>query len=359
VQSIVDLMTNCAFRLVLTTKIVDMQTHQPNIAKVILLVLITTISLNAWSEGTLREYWRQMRAERQSGSTQKQEATQLSAGDYTFSLQHQNITRQYQVHVPPQYQANQATALMLSLHGGGGNMQYQSNDDYYHLISKSNEAGFIVVFPNGYSRFPGGKLATWNSGICCGKARDEQIDDVGFIKKVVEDIKSKANIDSNRIYANGMSNGGMMSYRLACELTDTFTAIASVAGTDGTLNCHPSRPISILHIHALNDDHVLFNGGSGIKSETHADFVSVPNTISKWVKLNACNPSPQRVLTVKGAYCDVYSACRNNAQVKLCVTESGGHSWPGGNKVRGGTGSTAINANDVIWDFYQNSSTKQ
>lgn len=335
-----------------------MRTHYPSFTKAILLILIATISLNAWSEGTLRERWRQIRAERQTAPSQKQALTQLTAGDYTFSLQHQQITRQYKVHVPPQYQAGKPSALVLSLHGGGGNMQYQSNDDYYHLIAKSDEAGFIAVFPNGYSRFSGGKLATWNSGICCGKARDAQIDDVGFIKTIIADIKTKANIDPKRIYANGMSNGGMMSYRLACELTDTFTAIASVAGTDGTQSCHPSRPISILHIHALDDDRVLFNGGSGVKSETHADFVSVPNTISKWVKLNACNPKPQRVLTVKGAYCDVYSACQNNTQVKLCVTETGGHSWPGGNKVRGGAGSDAINANDLIWNFYQANTTQ-
>ena len=233
-------------------------------------------------------------------------------------------------------------------------MEYQATDKYYHLISKSEEAGFIAVFPNGYSRFRSGKLATWNAGICCGKARDENSDDVSVIKAVVADIKRRANIDSNRIYANGMSNGGMMSYRLACELTDTFAAIASVAGTDGTKICNPSRPISILHIHALDDDHVLFNGGSGVKSKTHADFVPVPDTIQKWVRINACKTTPQRVLEVKGAYCDVYAQCQNNTQVKLCVTETGGHSWPGGTKIRGdAAGSTAIKANDIIWQFYE------
>jgi polyhydroxybutyrate depolymerase len=233
-------------------------------------------------------------------------------------------------------------------------MEYQATDKYYHLISKSEEAGFIAVFPNGYSRFRSGKLATWNAGICCGKARDENIDDVSVIKAVVADIKTRVNIDSNRIYANGMSNGGMMSYRLACEMTDTFAAIASVAGSDGTQSCKPNRPISILHIHALDDDHVLFNGGSGVKSKTHADFVAVPDTIQKWVSMNNCNAAPQRVLEVKGAYCDLYKHCQNNTQVKLCVTKTGGHSWPGGTKVRGNAaGSTAINANDIIWQFYQ------
>ena len=175
---------------------------------------------------------------------------------------------------------------------------------------------------------------------------------------MVAEMQARANIDPKRIYANGMSNGGMMAYRLACELPDTFSAIAAVAGTDGTHVCTPSRAVSVLHIHALNDERVLFNGGSGSDSDTHTDFVSVPNTVAKWVKLNGCNVTPTRVLQVSGAYCDVYSACQQNsptqsAQVKLCVTETGGHSWPGGKKIRGGqTGSTAINATDMIWAFY-------
>jgi len=319
-------------------------------AKKLLLWLIilfhTLITTNASSTTSLRE--------RLQESRQDKHQSRLSAGDYSFKIKHDKQTRQYMVHVPKSYRAEQATPMVLSLHGGGGNMFYQATEDYYHLISTSERAGFIAVFPNGYSRLPSGKLATWNAGICCGNARDKNIDDVGFIKQVISDMKNRANIDTKRIYANGMSNGGMMSYRLACELADSVTAIASVAGTDGTLQCHPSRPISILHIHAQDDDHVLFNGGSGVKSKTHADFISVPNTITKWVMLNACNPTPQRVLSVEGAYCDLYSGCQNNTQVKLCVTETGGHSWPGGTKVRGGpAGSTAINANDLIWSFYQ------
>ena len=318
--------------------------------RAILFSLLALSSLHAWSEGPIRERLRELRETRQATTADHQP---LTAGDYTFQLEHQNQTRQYMVHVPKQYNPQLATPLVLSLHGGGGNMRYQATEEYYHLISKSEQAGFIAVFPNGYSRLRSGKLATWNAGICCGKARDTQSDDVGFIERVVAEMKTKANIDPKRVYANGMSNGGMMSYRLACELSDTFSAIAAVAGTDGTQHCKPAKPVSILHIHALDDDRVLFHGGSGVKSQTHADFVSVPETIQKWVSLNTCNLTPQRVLEVKGAYCELYQGCQQHAQVKLCVTETGGHAWPGGSKVRGGAGTTAINANDLIWDFYQ------
>lgn len=329
------------------TGVIVMHTTRPMLWFIFLLNML--IFSNAWSATTLRERLHEANEKRL-----EKRNSELGAGDYTLKLKQDEQLRQYMVHVPTSYHPSQATPMVISLHGGGGNMSYQASEEYYHLISASEKAGFIAVFPNGYSRLSSGKLATWNAGICCGNARDKNIDDVGFIKSVINDMKARANIDSKRIYANGMSNGGMMSYRLACELADSVAAIASVAGTDGTLQCKPSRPISVLHIHAVDDDHVLFNGGSGIKSKTHADFISVSNTISKWVKQNACNPTPQRVLTVKGAYCDLYSNCQHNTQVKLCVTETGGHSWPGGTKVRGGAaGSTAINANDLIWTFYQ------
>lgn len=278
---------------------------------------------------------------------------QLKPGDYTFELQHGGMKRMYMVHVPKSYNASKPVPVVLSLHGGGGNMQYQATEELYHWISKSEAAGFIAVFPNGYSRMRGGKLATWNAGICCGTARDKKIDDVGFIRAVVDDLKTRVNIDAQRIFANGMSNGGMMSYRLACEAPDIFRAVASVTGTDGTTSCNPGRAMPVFHTHAKDDDRVLFNGGSGSESDTHADFVSVPDTIAKWVKHNGCEATPKRVLEVQGAYCEVYQGCRDNAQVKLCVTDTGGHSWPGGKKVRGGkAGSTAINATDLIWEFY-------
>lgn len=313
------------------------------------LILLCTLNSSAWSDGTWLERWRQNRI----SSKVVQTSGPLTAGDYTFSLQHQQITRYYQVHVPAQVAQGQAMPLVISLHGGGGNMRYQSTDAYYHLISASNQAGFIAVFPNGYSRFASGKLATWNAGICCGKALEAQIDDVGFIKKMMIELNTKANIDPKRIYANGMSNGGMMAYRLACELSETFAAIAAVAGTDGTQPCQPSHPVSVLHIHAKNDDHVQFNGGYGSQAKVQVNFASVPSTINKWVKLNACNTTPQRVLAVNGAYCELYSDCQRNTQVKLCVNETGGHAWPGGSKVRGNTEASSLNANALIWAFYQ------
>jgi polyhydroxybutyrate depolymerase len=284
------------------------------------------------------------------------EAKITQAGDYTFTIAHGGLARKYQVHVPAKYRPATPAAVLFALHGGGGNMSYMATDERYGLISKSEREGFIAVFPNGYSKRSTGRFATWNAGRCCGDARDKNIDDVGFIRAVVDNVARQLNIDRHRIFATGMSNGGMMSYRLACELSDTFSGIAAVAGTDGTTTCQPKKPIPVLHIHAQNDDHVLFGGGAGEKAfrdpSKVMNFTSVPATVAKWVKANGCNPNPKKILQRPGAYCERYSPCQGKAHVQLCVTDTGGHSWPGAAKTRGEPASTAISANDVMWDFF-------
>jgi len=275
-------------------------------------------------------------------------------GDYSFTLVHAGMTRQYRVHVPPAYSPARPMPLVFSFHGGGGNMDFQADDRFYGQVAQADTAGYVAVFPNGYSQFKGGRLATWNAGNCCAKARDNDSDDVGFVREIVKRLTALPGVDGQRIFANGISNGGMMSYRLACEMPEVFKAIASVAGTDNTRTCTPSRPVSVLHIHAKDDELELFNGGSGRKSAAVTDFVSVADSTAKWVKLNGCNAAPKRVLEVPGAYCDAYTSCRGGVEVKLCVTETGGHSWPGGRKPRGGsaTPSTAISATEVISNFF-------
>lgn len=275
-------------------------------------------------------------------------------GDYSFTLVHDGLTRMYRVHVPPGYSPSKPAPMVLSFHGGGGNMDYQADDKYYGLISKSDQTGYIVVFPNGYSPVRSGKFASWNAGNCCAGARDKNIDDVGFVREMLKNLRSQLNVDPNRIFANGMSNGALFSYRLACEMSDTFKAIAAVAGSDVTKSCSPKVPISIMEIHAKDDDVVLFNGGAGRDTAMLTNFIPVSETVGRWVRRNSCNPTPKRVLEKEGAYCDLYSECRGGVEVKLCVTETGGHSWPGGRKVRTGEpGSTAISANDVMWEFFE------
>ncbi|HRD83739.1 MAG TPA: alpha/beta hydrolase-fold protein [Rubrivivax sp.] len=303
---------------------------------------------------TLRERIAAKRAERQAGRTPGNRPIG-KPGTYDFTMEHDGETRMYRVHVPQSYSPARPTPVVFSFHGGGGSADIMSQDKYYGLVTKSEQAGTIAVFPNGYSRFRDGKLATFNAGICCGNARDKNVDDVGFVRKIVSRLKEQLNVDPDRISANGMSNGAMMSYRLACEAAEIFHSIAAVAGTDGMETCKPSRPVNVLHIHARNDELVLFNGGAGKDSKTLANFRSVNDTVARWVKLNGCNATPRRVLDrPREVVCESYGGCTGGVEVKACITETGGHSWPGGVKVRTGErGSTAFNANDMMWDFYE------
>jgi polyhydroxybutyrate depolymerase len=333
----------------------------------IIFQLSLLLSLNAYAaENSFGERFKSKLKERWAKNQEAKPAPELTnlttekiskSGDYTFSLNHSGLTRYYRLHVPKNYIPNQPHPLLIAIHGGGGNMTIQSEDKYYKLISKSDEAGFIALFPNGYSNFKSGKIATWNAGKCCGQARDNKIDDVGFFKEMIKKVSQQLNIDSNKIFATGMSNGGMLAYQLACDLTDVIKAIAPVAGTDVTINCKPSKPISIIQFHAKNDDHVQFNGGIGkaaVEDELITNFPSVSETVNKWVVFNQCSPTPKRVLVVPGAYCDLYTNCKDKVEIKLCVTETGGHSWPGGSKIRLGkeNNSKAISANDIMWDFF-------
>lgn len=232
-------------------------------------------------------------------------------------------------------------------------MEVQADDRLYGLVSHAAQHGYAIVFPNGFSRLRSGRLATWNAGDCCGAAQRLTVDDVGFVRALVADVQRQVSIDPLRIYAQGMSNGGMLAYRLACEMADTFAAVAAVAATDGTPACEPSRPVPVLHIHAADDDHVRFHGGAGSASIAGVDFRSVPDTLSGWEQRNGCTEPTRRVLEVPGARCESRAPCREGSEVMLCVTDSGGHAWPGGRKARGGApGSTALNANDVIWSFF-------
>ncbi|UDF35040.1 UNVERIFIED_ORG: hypothetical protein LHJ69_21220 [Shinella sp. XGS7] len=287
-------------------------------------------------------------------------AQALEPGDYRFELQQGGQAREYRVHVPQGLTPGRPVPLLLALHGGGGHAALQADEARYGLISKSEQAGFVVVFPNGYSRFPGGRLATWNAGLCCGAARDRGSDDVGFIRALLADLQARMPVlDTRRRYAIGMSNGGMMAHRLGCEAADLFAGIAAVAGTDNTRDCQPAQPLAVLQIHARDDDHVLFGGGAGpgaFRDRSQVtEFRSVPETMSRWAARNRCPTAfaPERVLERPGAYCERYRGCA--APLQLCVSEQGGHSWPGGGETRRGKAppSQAFRANDIIWDFFE------
>ena len=302
--------------------------------------------------GRLRQVMQAQEARRAALPADPNPTPITAPGDYRFSFVHDGITREYLVHVPKSYRGT-PTAMLVALHGGGGSADFQADDSRYRLISKSEQAGFIAVFPNGYSRFPSGALATWNAGACCGAAQKNDVDDVGFLREVIQRVERQAKIDARRVFMTGMSNGALMSWRMACEASDLIRGIAPVEGTDNTMHCRPARPVPVIEFHSLDDDHIPLNGGKGVSALTDTNFTSVPATQAKWVRLDRAEPTARRVLTVDGAHCDLHQAKAGGAPVELCLTDTGGHSWPGGGTQQGRKQpSMAISANDLMWSFF-------
>lgn len=289
-----------------------------------------------------------------------------TTGLSTGSMDVNSLKRFFKIYIPKsvsltEKSGNQKLPVVFAFHGGGGDMTIQSNDDYYQYLSSAEKNNYIVIFPNGFSRFPSGRLATWNAGACCGEARNQKIDDVGFITALVNSFKKLNFVNPDRIFAAGMSNGGMMAYQLACSTKGLFKGFASVTGTDNTVDCASPNPSSMMHIHAKDDDHVLFNGGKGDGAfEDQAqitDFVSVPATMEKWRTINKCDKKSEVILKVDGAVCEEWASCSTQKKVRLCVTDTGGHSWPGGSKPdrlfrKSKPVSKSISATDQIWQFF-------
>lgn len=275
----------------------------------------------------------------------------LPAGEITRELNYDGLERSYILYVPDSINWNRPIPLVFVFHGGTGNAKSAIRMSGFNEIADQN--GFIVVYANGTGRLNDEKLLTWNGGTCCGYAQEKNIDDVGFVRAIVSDLQRLANIDTKRIYATGMSNGGILSQRLACEASDLLAAIAPVAGTLNFPQCSPSQPISVIEFHGTADQHIPYNGGYGKKSLVNVDFTSVQDTIKFWTSFNQCNPQPQ-VIQFDDIQHEIWSGCLGSTSVELYTIIGGGHAWPGG--IGGWFGSDeptqTISASQLIWKFF-------
>jgi len=226
------------------------------------------------------------------------------------------------------------------------------------LSDKADEAGFIVVYPNGTGK--GDVLLVWNAGGWHGPNADKQPDDVKFVRELLDDLAKVVNVDPRRIYATGMSNGGMMCYRLAAELSSQIAAIAPVSGTVAVEKCHPQRPVPVMHFHGTDDKLVPFNGPDQRTAKVFA-FKSVEETIRTWAKIDGCPTKPMTTklphTTDDGTTVErkTYGPGKEGAEVILFVINGGGHTWPGRKWPVPWLGKTTkdISASDLMWEFFK------
>jgi len=262
------------------------------------------------------------------------------------SISHDALTRTYKLYVPASYDGTQAYPLVLNFHGLGSNAEEQLFYSDFRPIADT--AGFLVVHPEGTKINGNGHWnvnGIWHIG--------STADDVGFAASLLDTLESLYNIDSDRVYATGMSNGGYMAYELACRLSDRIAAVASVTGsmTPTTLaNCRPKHPTPIMQIHGTNDGTVPYEGAVWT--------LSMEQLVDYWIDLNECD-----TVSVDSAFADVnptdgstvsrqsFLNGEAGSSVEFLTVDGGDHTWPGTFFVFPGT-NLDIKASQEIWNFF-------
>jgi polyhydroxybutyrate depolymerase len=265
------------------------------------------------------------------------------------------LTRSYSLYVPDGYSPDTATPLVLAFHGGSGGFGLNfAHGNQLNPVARAKT--FIVAYPNGT-----GIPMSWNGGGCCGAAAVNDVDDVTFTRMLIDDISARYSIDPKRVYATGMSNGGVLVHRLGVQLSDRIAAIASVAGElypgGDFILAPPARPMSVLVFHGTTDLAYPYNPST------------MQNVLGWWMMANAI-PLTTPAVTYQRGIETCYTNATSTAEVTLClanppgaiivggvVYDGGGHAWPGGVKgTYNGPGydipTTDINASAAMWDFF-------
>lgn len=309
----------------------------------------------------------------------------IRQGDEEKWLDFQGRRRTYIVHVPPGSDRSRALPLVIVLHGGVVNAYFTAYNT--GMNATADREGFIVAYPNGTGRLED-RILTWNVGFGFAYALRNNVDDVGFIRELINRTLGEYGADPRRVYATGISNGGIMSYRLASEASDLIAAVAPVAGASAgrrrggsplVVFPQPARPVSVVAFHGMQDRLMPYGGGKG-SGFTNAVYLPVQDSINLWVGYDGCSPTPDAWTSPSGNIVrHWYSGGREGSEVVLYTIKDGGHSWPGGTQLadrmgagqgavqgraRGeriqrrfaqhiGSTSQEISANDLMWEFFK------
>jgi polyhydroxybutyrate depolymerase len=249
----------------------------------------------------------------------------LKPGTSSFTLMRDGTSRTVNVYVPKSYDGKTALPLVVDFHGlHEGAALHESVSNWDDTVDTN---GYVVAMPQGLQN-------SWNVGPCCTESRS--VDDVGFARALVERIAADGCIDTRRIYATGYSNGGGMSFAIACEAADLFAAVAPAAfDLLEEQSCAPRRPISVFAFRGTNDPVVPYAGGASTPPTLYTlpelHFLGAAGTFARWAMLNGCSGTPSD----SGGGCNTYGSCAGGVKVTLCTTQGGGHdpsdaarAWP-------------------------------
>jgi polyhydroxybutyrate depolymerase len=271
-------------------------------------------------------------------------------------------TRTYHLYVPTTVKpgtGGSKVPLLVALHGGvGWGTQFEKNSGFDGLAQAN---GFIVVYPDGIGIGRNANLLrTWNGGGCCGQAVKQQVDDVGFIRLLIQRIEAQYPIDQHRVFAAGHSNGGILAYRLACELSDQIVAIGVQSSALEVSSCHPSQPVSVLHIHGTADQNIPIDGGYGPNAISGVSFNRPIDGATTLAAADGCAATPtvevdpsNRDLTVHA-----WSSCHGRTEVEFVTVAGASHAWMGhaGGAARKLVGPPymKLDSSLAIWTFLAN-----
>ncbi|MCY1047496.1 hypothetical protein OV208_39725 [Corallococcus sp. bb12-1] len=289
----------------------------------------------------------------------------IGTGDHDVVITHEGRAHTFHVHVPAGVRASTRVPVVFSFHGGFGTAD--GAEQTAGLVPFSDANGFVLVRPEGSPATSG---QVWNAGSCCGAAAetDQAVDHVGAVRVFLDTLQTQLCVDKKRVFATGHSNGGMFSYRLACELSDRIAAIASNAAylmnrdlsvlpARTLFTCAPSRPVPVLHMHGLADGCAPINGGvSGLDP-------AIRPTARYGVDLfrvnNGCGATPTTTYSQGTASCSTWSGCSAGADVTYCTEGGAGHVWPGSTRYPaatrtqcGGDVTSDLQANTMLWNFF-------
>lgn len=280
-----------------------------------------------------------------------------------FRMKFDGYERMYLVHLPSEEKMQDSVPVLFHIHGGGGTAKGTPGLTFGRFNELSKRDGFIVVYPQAIDK-------NWNDGrkLEDEKAWEENIDDVGFITEIVKELKKKYKVDTDRIFTTGMSNGGFMSSRLACDKADIFRGAAILTASlsaDYLPLCNPEKPVAILVMNGTEDKLVPYNGGEvKVFKKSRGKIISTNKLISFWETKNGCSSKKPAVeledISADGTTVTVeeYVNCHNRGSLILYKINNGGHTWPGGKQYLGkwliGKTNRDIIACDVIWEYFNN-----
>jgi polyhydroxybutyrate depolymerase len=263
-------------------------------------------------------------------------------------------TRTWHLYVPTSLPSDRPVPLLVGLHGGTGWGEQFQRSSGFDAIAEAN--GFLVVFPDGVGVGPTETLRTWNGGVCCGPASRDAVDDVGFLVGLVGELSATYDIDPDRVYAAGHSNGSVMSIRLACEAAGTFVAVGSQAGSMTIDECDPAEPVSMLHLHGEADENVPPQGGKGTKGISGVTWPPVLDGLEALAAAEDC-PEPVPVDDPDDPELIVqrWSPCADGTEIEYVLVPGADHAWMGGRLQRQadptGPSFAGFESSVAIWAF--------